>query len=43
MCQNNCNTKREKGEHLSYEDRVKIDHLYGKSDESFKDKISFSY
>ncbi|SJZ30547.1 hypothetical protein SAMN02745118_00081 [Selenihalanaerobacter shriftii] len=32
MCQNNCNTKREKGRHLSYEDRVKIEHLYNQQD-----------
>ncbi|SFL95011.1 helix-turn-helix domain-containing protein, partial [Halanaerobium salsuginis] len=35
MCQNNCNTKREKGEHLSYEDRVKIEHLYNQQDKNY--------
>jgi IS30 family transposase len=35
MCQDNCNTKREKGEHLSYEDRVKIEHLYNQQDKNY--------
>lgn len=35
MCQNNCNIKREKGEHLSYEDRVKIEHLYNQQDKNY--------
>ena len=35
MCQDNCNTKREKGEHLTYKDRVKIEHLYNQQDKNF--------
>jgi IS30 family transposase len=35
MCQDNCNTKRSKGEHLTYKDRVKIEHLYNQQDKNF--------
>ena len=35
MCQNNCNTKRRKGEHLNYEDRVKIELLYNKQNKNY--------
>lgn len=35
MCQSNCNTKNKKGKHLSYEDRVKIGHLYNIQDKNY--------
>ena len=35
MCQNNYNTKREKGEHLNYEDRLVIGHLYNIQDKNY--------
>lgn len=35
MCQNNYNTKHKKGEHLNYEDRVKIAHLYNQQDKNY--------
>jgi IS30 family transposase len=35
MCQNNCNTKREKGEHLDLDDRKLIRHLYHVQDKNY--------
>ena len=35
MCQDNYNTKRNKGEHLSYEDRIKIEHLYNQQEKNY--------
>ena len=37
MCQDHCNIEREKGEHLTYEDRVKIDHLYNNQGKNFSE------
>ena len=35
MCQDNYNTKRSKGEHLSYEDRIKIEYLYNQQEKNY--------